>query len=122
MIISENIISRNNLHICIPNSEKYNLEFVLGILNSKLTDFIYYFLNPEKGEALAEVKKAHVEMLPLPLVSNEQQYEISRIVEMIIEKKKQSNDTAYLEKEVDNHIYQLYGLSAEEIDIIEHYR
>ena len=122
MIISENIICRNNLHICIPNSEKYNLEFVLGILNSKLTDFIYYFLNPEKGEALAEVKKAHVEMLPLPLVSNEQQYEISRIVEMIIEKKKQSNDTAYLEKEVDNHIYQLYGLSAEEIDIIEHYR
>ena len=61
-VISKYIICRNNLHIVI--AQQRNHKFLLGVLNSKLANFCYYQINPERGEALAEVKKAHVEQLP----------------------------------------------------------
>ena len=55
-IIEKNIICRDNLHICIPHT-KISIKYVLGLLNSKLMNFIYSFINPERGEALAQVKR-----------------------------------------------------------------
>lgn len=63
-IIGANIICRNNLHIVLPKSGT-DLKAILPILNSKLIDFVYTTINPERGEALAEVKKSHVEQLPI---------------------------------------------------------
>ncbi len=58
--------ARNNLHIVIPKFESYPFLTLLGIMNSHLIDYWYSIINPEKGEALAEVKKAHVESIPIP--------------------------------------------------------
>jgi len=46
-IIGKDIICRNNLHILISNSTNHH--FILGILNSKLVNFYYAQINPEKG-------------------------------------------------------------------------
>jgi hypothetical protein len=118
-IIGANIICRNNLHICILKSNDYDLRFILAILNSKITDFIYSYLNPEKGEALAEVKKAHVEILPVPYANDYQQHEISLLVDKIMLRKKNGQDTSDLEHDVDILIYALYGLSNYEIGYVE---
>ena len=48
-IIDNKFICRNNLHICIPRNGKIELMYILGLLNSKLMDFIYTYINPEKG-------------------------------------------------------------------------
>lgn len=53
-IIDNKFICRNNLHICIPRNGKIELMYILGLLNSKLMDFIYTYINPEKGEVLAD--------------------------------------------------------------------
>lgn len=47
-IIDNKFICRNNLHICIPRNGKIELMYILGLLNSKLMDFIYTYINPEK--------------------------------------------------------------------------
>jgi len=47
-------------------SNKISHQFILGVLNSKLTDFYYYQINPEQGEVLAEVKKNARGATPLP--------------------------------------------------------
>jgi hypothetical protein len=39
-------------------------------------DFIYSIMNPEKGQALAEVKK-HIEQLPIPKATDAQQAAIA---------------------------------------------
>lgn len=45
---------RNNTHIVLPRADtSYSLYFILGIQNSKLVDFFYQAINPERGEALA---------------------------------------------------------------------
>ena len=60
---NEQFVCMNNMHVILETDAKYPLKFILPILNSKLIDFYYEFLNPEKGEALAEVKKENVERL-----------------------------------------------------------
>ncbi len=119
-VIGSGIICRNNLHICIP-SENINLSFVLGILNSKLTDFYYEFINPEKGEALAEVKREHVVQLPIPEATPEQQKPIIDLVDEILALKKANStaDTSEIERKIDEAVYALYSLSAKEIEVVE---
>ena len=120
-IIENGIICRDNLNICIPKSETINLKFILGVLNSKLTDFYYTFINPEKGEALAQVKKTHVEMLRIPNASVEQQKEISDLVEKALCRRKENvnADISAITAEIDNMIYALFNFSSEEIGIVE---
>ncbi|MGB7569642.1 MAG: N-6 DNA methylase, partial [Chitinivibrionales bacterium] len=65
VIADDSFYERDNLHIVLPQKKDYNLRYVLGIVNSKLVDFCYSIMNPEKGEALAQVKKQHVEQLPI---------------------------------------------------------
>lgn len=120
-IINGGVICRNNLHICTSKYEGVNLKFILGILNSKLIDFFYTFINPEKGEALAEVKKAHVEALRIPNASDEQQKKISDLVEKALTLRKENVDAdiASITMEIDKKIYALFNLSSEEIVMVE---
>ena len=129
-------IARNNLHIIVPDNSNMKLEFLLGLINSKLLDFIYTFMNPEKGEALAEVKKIHVERLPIPNIDFtnpkevEQHDRIVALVERMLELHKRDPQTPQeadrLQREIaatdgaiDKLVYELYGLTEEEVRIVE---
>jgi len=129
-LIGSNIICRNNLHIIISNEISH--KFILGILNSKLIDFYYQQINPEKGEALAEVKKQHIEQLPIPNANKTQQSEIIKYVEQLLQLNKDlqtqklpekieqlKNRIVYAEDKINQLVYQLYELTEDEIKIIE---
>lgn len=130
-IIGKDIICRKNLHIVISN--KLDHKFILGILNSKLTDFYYQQINPERGEALAEVKKNHIEQLPIPKdISDKQQSEIVKLVEQLLQFNKElqavtladkkdqlQNRISFSEDKINQIIYDLYDLTEEEIKILE---
>ena len=55
----------NNLHVLVPTAKKMDARYMLGVLNSKLMNWYYQSLNPEVGEALAEVKRTNVAALPI---------------------------------------------------------
>ncbi|MFT4061035.1 MAG: TaqI-like C-terminal specificity domain-containing protein, partial [Edaphocola sp.] len=129
-LIGGNIICRNNLHVIIAN--ELNHKFILGILNSKLTDFYYFQINPERGEVLAEVKKQHVEQLPIPKnVSDKQQNEIIKHVEQLLKLNADKQNTTlssqlemienrieHAESKINQIVYELYELAEEEIELI----
>jgi len=84
-LVGKGVIARNNLHVII-NTSDLNIKFYLALINSKLLQFVYEVLNPEKGEALAEIKKAHVEQLPIPVVDlndKKQRQTHDRLVELV---------------------------------------
>ena len=133
-VIGKDIICRNNLHIVI--AQQRNHKFLLGVLNSKLANFCYYQINPERGEALAEVKKAHVEQLPMPKIRSAAQQklhnEIVKLVEQMLaaqpkaraavsdsDKNFHERFIASLEQRINQAVYQIYGLTADEIALIE---
>ncbi|MBN8587303.1 MAG: Eco57I restriction-modification methylase domain-containing protein [Rhodothermia bacterium] len=120
-IIQKGFVMRNNTHILLSDKADYKLKFILALLNSKLFDFIYWTINPEKGEALAEVKAMHLDQLPIKLADNSTQEKIETLVDQILAKKSQdlSADTTDLENKIDTLVYQLYELTEEEIKIIE---
>ena len=116
--IGSGIICRDNLHICIPN-KNVRPKYILGLLNSKLMNFIYGFINPERGEALAQVKKKHVEQLPIAVAENDDI--IVQLVDKILAAKKSDPqaDTSAWEREIDLMVYRLYGLTYDEVLVVD---
>ncbi len=101
----------------------YNPLYVLGLLNSKYTS--YYLINRFRDKHLAggylAINKSTIEQFPFELASEYAQSSIIDNVRKIL-KVKQTNslaDTSALEYEIDRLVYQLYGLTEEEITVIE---
>jgi len=98
-----NIISKDN------NS----LEGLLGVLNSKLFNWLY-----SKRYFDYEIKPIYLKNSPL---CNTNDKELNRLVKEIIELRN-ADEKANISKQInsiDNRVYQLYGLTEEEIAIIE---
>ncbi len=103
--------------------ENYTLKFLLGVLNSHIIYVWLYNRGKRKGEML-ELYQEPLSNIPIPKITEEnkkQANDIEKIVNKILEAKKQNKDadTKDLEKEIDVLVYELYGLSEEEIKIIE---
>jgi hypothetical protein len=135
--VEKGIVCRDNLHIIINNSD-LDLYYFLAILNSKLLNFIYEMINPEKGEALAQVKKTHVEQLPVFYIDLSNKSDkaahdklVGLVDQMLALKKKEQAETVpqtktmigrqiqAVDKQIDALVYQLYRLTEEEIGIVE---
>jgi hypothetical protein len=122
-IDTKKFLCMNNLHVITKSNvgKEINFKFLLSLINSKLLDFYYTLLNPEKGEALAEVKKENLEKLPIKEISiSDQQPFITKVDEILaIKQSNPTADTSALEREIDFMVYGLYGLSEGEINIVE---
>ena len=103
--------------------KKYDILFVLALLNSKLVDYYYRITNESKhlnGGALPFDTES-VKVIPIPDASKVQQQEIETIVNSILSRKQTAPtaDTSDMEREIDRLVYQLYNLNEEEITVIE---
>ena len=102
-------------------SKIINLKFLLGLLNSKLIGFYYKTNNPQTGKIFAEIKPVVIKSIPIPDISAELQQPIITLVDQILSAKKENPaaDTSELEREIDLLVYGLYGLTEEEVNIID---
>ncbi len=96
--------------------------FWLGaFLNSQL--FKYCFQNnfPELLGGTRELRKVFFDKIPVKQVSENEEQPFKKLVNQILSTKKQTPtaDTTDLETQIDQLVYQLYGLTEEEIKIIE---
>ena len=110
-----------------------NLKYIIGILNSKisyfyLTKIAYSLSNNANGWI-----KQYVEQIPVPPITPQNQSLVSQIeslVDQILEITRQpdydpdssteaTQKVKSLESQIDQLVYQLYGLTDEEIKIIE---
>ena len=104
---------------CIKTT-RWNMKFLTGILNSTLVAFWLKNKGKMQGNNY-QVDKEPLQHIPLPIVESSLQNPIISLVDNIL-KTKQSNpsaDTSALESEIDRLVYHLYGLTEEEIRIVE---
>ena len=97
----------------------YNLKLLLGLLNSKLYWWFFSKNNIALGSSAIRMLAMYIEILPIPKVDSKTTNKIVKLVDEIIELKKHSQDSSALEGEVDRIVYSLYGLTDEEIKVIE---
>ncbi|WQY58142.1 class I SAM-dependent DNA methyltransferase [Helicobacter pylori] len=103
-----------------------HLRYLLGMLHSKLITFAFktFYAGGGLGESGYRYKKAFIERLPIPQITEKNQELADKIIVLVdkILKSKEKDpkaNTQKLEKEIDALVYQLYHLTDEEIKIIE---
>ena len=98
-----------------------NLKYLLSILNSKLAKWYFNEISTSSGMGTNRWLKYKVEQLPIKDISEEEQIPFESLVEKILAAKQRdpAADTRALEAEIDRLVYALYGLTPEEIEIVE---
>ena len=92
------------------------MNFILACLNSSFIKNYWKAKYSDNKALFPKIKGFQLKELPIPIVNLEQQVEITDFVDKIIE----SNGTAGdLEKLVDHMICKLYGMTEEEIAVVE---
>lgn len=126
-------VCMNNMHIVNSKLVNYSLKYILAIINSKLMNFYYETLNPEKGEALAEVKKENVEKLLIKPKSKQEQIPYIILVDYLLFIKAidtpqliihTSNEriASHLEEILNMMVYELYfesHMKEQELDVLQ---
>ena len=114
------LLCLNNVHVGNRKSASTNLLFVCGLLNSKLLKFFYQAVSLEVGRVMPQTDIETIDDLPIKHDSKIE-VEIGRLTDDCIKCLVAGRGSAaqVLTEKIDKMVYKLYGLSAEEIQIIE---
>jgi len=136
----EQFLCLNNTHTINLKNTRYDLRYILALINSHLMNCYYQSLNPEKGEALAEVKATNVKQLPIRRIDFDNPKDkkihddLVALVDKMLELNKQLapirntpsserdelvSEIERADAEIDQKVYELYGLTEEERQVIE---
>ena len=98
-----------------------NLKYLLSVLNSELAKWYFNEISTSSGMGTNRWLKYKIEQLPIKDISEQQQLPFINLVDKILAAKKQDSaaDTSALEKEIDELVYQLYGLTEKEKQIVK---
>ena len=121
---------------CAPGG--YDLKFFLAILNSKMSSFYYWHRLCTNRDATPQLKKVHLDAFPFKAVDLGKSMEKKKYDDMLSlvdtmlglhlqlnkvdfdsEKEPIQRQIAATDKKIDKLVYELYGLTEEEIKIVE---
>jgi len=124
--------------VFIIHSTEINLKYLLGLLNSRLLGFVYRLGNPQTGKVFAEIKPSVIKRLPIRTIDFDDPADAARhdrlvaLVERMLalhrklaaasipaDKKLYQRQIAATDQQIDALVYELYGLTAEEIAIVK---
>jgi len=138
-------IGLTNTTVIFDANKELNLKYLLALLNSKLLDFRYKSIGKQTGSGVYEYFENGVGKLPIPEISYEEQEPFIKKVDKIIQDKKtiqkykkyfdslNAIEKIEIKEEIDNMkviindliyeidlmVYKLYGLSEDEIALVE---
>jgi len=112
-------------YILRSKSNNYDLRYLLGVLNSRLLN--WYF---KKKSSNSNVNGYEVDDLPIMPIDEDAQKSFIAIVEKILNVTKnktfltdlsQQNKVSDYERQIDQMVYELYGLTKKEIESVENF-
>jgi adenine-specific DNA-methyltransferase len=106
----------------IDNKIGPDLKFILGLMNSKLMNYVYSNKFKSTKKVFSEIQAGSVKELPIPKNNSGIERQMIELVDKVIYLKKLNNDSSAIEemeRQIDLLVYQLYDLTKEEIEIVE---
>ena len=105
----------------VTNKSENVLKSILGIINSKCIQYYWKLMFSDFKTSFPQVTIFSLNQIPVPDLSKKQWIPISELVEKILIEKSKNPliNTSSIEKEIDIMVYELYGLTEEEIKIVE---
>ena len=95
-----------------------SLLYLLGILNSKLSEYLFSKIGTTTGVGTVRWKKFTIEQLPVPFFKVEDRKVIEQMVRRIVENSDNFNFKD-IENEINHKIYELLDFTIDEINFIE---
>jgi len=92
---------------------------LLGILNTRAVEFFLRQVCPSVQQGYMEFRTIYVEQVPIPQSPPAQRAAIESLVRKLLGTEGQGPQVAEWERELNAVVYELYGLTEEEIAIIE---
>ena len=131
--IDQNILCGHTTNYCFAKDKRYNLLYLAGLLNSKLINYYFSYFNNTNHVPIGEIMNIPSPPINFSNPSEKARHDqiISLVDRMIALNKnlpsaKTPDDRVRLERElkatddeIDRLVYQLYGLTDEEIAIVE---
>ncbi len=118
--LEEDIFCNRSLYSTIIKDNSFNVQYVVGILNSRPIQYYYQQKFKAETDLFPKIRIKQAKQLPIPIAPLQIQSAIAGLVEEIIKIKKNSlSSTEKLEREIDTIVYGLYGLTEEEIRVVE---
>lgn len=118
----EKLVFKKDINPFIITDINFSTKYILSLLASKYISWLYVnssiiaTKNDFRQTTLTELR-----MLPIKKISTKEQQPFINLANEILHVKKENPkaDTSELENQIDNMVYKLYGLSDEEIKIVE---
>ena len=130
----------HTLYSCrLEKGKEISIKYMLGLINSKLLKFVYQQrLGTEVGRTFAEIKIVYIRQLPIRTIdfNNSKEKEahdkLVALVDRMLELNRKKNvlppssererierEIAVTDEKIDEIVYGLYGLTEEEIRVVE---
>jgi type I restriction-modification system DNA methylase subunit len=116
----------------ILRSDKVNLKFLLGLINSKLLSYYLSKRLVTNQQGFPQVLMGQLEQLPIVSTTEKNQSEIEKLANQLLQLNQQKAETKlasqvsqlkgkieYCEERINEIVYQLYELTEAEIKIVE---
>jgi type I restriction-modification system DNA methylase subunit len=118
----EDFVTNKSMQTVLSLSDGPLLKYLLGCINSTLLSWLFLQRsNVGHRDDFPKIVLKETRALPIPDGPKEQQLKIVRLVDRILVAKQRDveADMSSLEREIDQLVYTLYGLTPEEIQIVE---
>jgi hypothetical protein len=111
----------NTAFMVVVKSPGTKSEYLLAVLNSSVVRCFWTNKFKDDRQTFPKIKGEYLKQIPIPKASPSQQAPIIKFVEQILAAKKRDpeEDISAMEREIDRLFYELYGLTQEEIAIVE---
>ena len=105
----------------ILSTDAISYEYLLGVLNSRLANWFYKRRFTNSSKLTVNLSKEYLGQIPIKLPNKTEQKPLERLVDRILAAKQRDAeaDTGSLEREIDEMVYALYGLTPEEKALVQ---
>ena len=122
VVTDEKFTVNKSCLVILTENEQYSLEYILGIICSSLIAFwIDAKGDKSKQRLFPRISMHTLKSCPILIRNDNKNKYIESLADQILTAKKANPqaDTAALEDKIDQLVYELYGLTEEEIGIVE---
>ncbi|MCH7962990.1 MAG: Eco57I restriction-modification methylase domain-containing protein [Bacteroidetes bacterium] len=116
------MVFKKDINPFIPVNDDFHPKYLLALMASKFISFIYLNISSiATKDDFRQTTLAELREIPIPIIPLKEQKSFIQKADKILEMKVKDLgvNTSKIEKEIDEMVYKLYGLTEEEIKIFE---
>ncbi|MEI6091223.1 MAG: Eco57I restriction-modification methylase domain-containing protein [bacterium] len=119
-LLNEEYAFKKNLYAIYNLNNEYSYSYLLAILNSTFYSYVQVNFNTcGQRDDFPAFSLSDYRNFLIPHIDYEQQQPFINLVDKILAKKENNEDTTAEEQEIDKLVYKLYDLTDEEVKIVE---